>query len=304
MVKLIIQRGVLFLILLFLFSCGSERPNVNFKQTFDIKDSTYKYYVNHSFNNDTLKFDDFQIKQFNITYEDEDLSISQEIILPKSNTIDLKRPLIILPGFQSSKVNYLSFLSYLKNTNRPILIFTYRGVGKNENLDIGTFENDKLDFKNLLEIYQQYSGLDNLSPSIFASSYGTMLLLGSEIDNKITLENICLESMPINIKEDLARMPFGDYIVDNKQFQIPDSAIVLNKLNNLITKSKSTIMVYGLSDEYISNQEINNLKNISNNEKLDFLLVPNAEHNIRIGFPLRQNEFDELNKKIVSFILK
>lgn len=294
--------GVSVLTLLFLLSCGSERPLVNYDRTYLSNDSSYKYEINHSFNNDTLKFNDIQIKQLSLTYKDEGISISQEIILPKSNNIDLMRPLIILPGFQSSRLNYLSFISYLQNSNRPILIFSYRGTGKNENLDISNFETDKKDFNNLFEIYQQYSGLEEFNPSIFASSYGTLLLIDSDIDDRITLDNICLESMPIDIKEDLNRMPFGSYIEEKKQYKIPDSVIVLEKINKLINQSKKTLMVYGLSDEYISNQEIDNLKKQVNNNKLDFLLVPKANHNIRIGFPLKQDEFDELNKKIISFL--
>lgn len=288
---------------LFLYSCATERPNINYESKFISSDSTYKYEVNHSYKNDTLKFKGFDIKQFNITYKDEGIAISQQLILPKTSNVDFEKPIIILPGFQGSRANYLSFISYLQNNKRPIIIFNYRGVDKNKDLDIGTFETDKKDFANLLEVYRSYSGLEKFSPSVFGSSYGALLLMDSEIDSRITLESICLESMPINIRDDLDRMPFGKYIEEKKQFEIPDSAIVLEKYKKLIRESRNTLMVYGLADEYITNQEINNLKSKVSNEKLDFLLVPQANHNLRIGFPLHQAELDELNKKIATFLI-
>jgi hypothetical protein len=298
----IYQKIAIVTAILFLYSCATERPKINYEKTFVSSDSTYKYEVNHSYKNDTLEFKGFEIKQFNITFKEEDITFSQELILPKTSNVDFEKPIIILPGFQGSRANYLSFISYLQNNNRPIIIFNYRGVDKNKDLDIGTFETDKKDFVNLLDVYRSYTGLEKFSPSVFASSYGALLLMDSQKESRTTLESICLESMPINIREDLDRMPFGKYIEQKKQFQIPDSAKVLEKFKKLIMESRNILMVYGLADEYISNQEIDNLKSKVTDRKLDFLLVPKANHDIRIGFPLNQKEFDELNKKIAAFI--
>lgn len=300
-----IQRGIFITILLFLISCASEDVNINFISKFHAIDSTYKISINHSFKQDTLKFDDYQIKQLKVNYEINNIKYKQEIILPESKNINYYKPLLIVPSFQSSRLNYYSFISYLKDYNRPILIFSYRGTDKNSDLDVGTYSDDKTDLNIFLEVYKTYYKLDSIAPSVFASSYGALLFIDSQFDSSsVAFENVCLESMPINIKGTLSRMPYGDYIQNTKQFQIPDSNKVLSGIERLLGLKEKLMLVYGLSDDYILKSEIINLKERFEKLGVNFLLIPNAKHNIRKGFPLNQNEVDSLNNKIVNFLKK
>jgi hypothetical protein len=260
-------------------------------------DGTFTVSNNQVFMGDSLIYNDYTVNIDSIVNTINDsIFLKQKIYLPLDYSGDYSNPIILLSKFNSSVYITQPIISYLIDLERPIVPFQYRGMDDNKQYKQATLKTDSDDLLIFLKNYSDKYAIKSLDLDIWAESYGGIVAVTTPYNSKDVVDKIVFESTPVDFVNTLKDMP--DALEMAKTKDIRDTLDFSSLLDVL---SPSEVMyIYGSKDDGIRKDDIQRELN-QTNVNSSFIELEKMRHIIRFGFPMSQDDFDELNAKIVNF---